>query len=169
MSNTFTAIDFELFNNEIMEKDRQFYLGYYTKLTQIDSSGPMQRYILLSKFGDLSIKHKELVLNKYIELIKAQNELIGSYLDIVEAGAGNISPAGNITAILTAVINFINIGALTTALGEFQGDFRIYAEKPLTAYVSDIAQATESIRDENLNTFNNALTNAVILPDKILK
>jgi len=169
MSNTFTALDFEVFNNEILKNDRLFYLTYYNKLSQYDSSGHMQINIMMAKFGELGLKHKELILNKYIELIKAQNELIGSYLDIVEAGAGNISPAGNITAILTAVINFINIGALTTVLGEFQGDFRIYAEKPLTAYVSDIAQATESIRDENLNTFNNTLTNAVILPDKILK
>jgi len=166
---SFTYADFEAFNDELMSKDRVFYLNYYNKLSQIDSTGPMQIFILQSKFGELGLKHKELILSKYIELIREQGKLISYYLDIVEAGAGNISPAGNIVGILTTIINFINVGALVSTLGTFQGDFRIYAEKPLVAYISEIGQGTESIRDENLTTFYDTTLNASILPDKIMR
>jgi len=166
---TFEPIKYELYNNRLMEADRVFYLNYYLKLEDVDSVGEMQTFILLSKFGELALKHKELILSKYIELIREQKELIGYYLRIVEAGAGNISPAGNIVSILTTVLNFINLGALLTTLGDFQGDFRIYAEKPLLAYISEIVQRTESIRDNNLTTAYDDLQNSVILPDKIMR
>jgi len=165
----FTKEHFEVFNHLLMEKDRVFYYNYYNKLGTVDSSGPMQIFILLSKFGELALKHKELILSKYIELIREQRELISAYLRVVEAGAGNISPAGNITAILTTVINFINLGTLTSTLGDMQGEFMNYAGTPLVGFISEIGQATEDIIDENLETFYNTMKEAVILPDKILR
>ena len=165
----FTKEHFEVFNHLLMEKDRVFYYNYYNKLGTVDSSGPMQIFILLSKFGELALKHKELILSKYIELIREQRELISAYLRVVEAGAGNISPAGNITAILTTVINFINLGTLTSTLGDMQGEFMNYAGTPLVGFISEIGQSTEDIIDNNLKTFYNTMKKAVILPDKILR
>jgi len=165
----FTKEHFEVFNHLLMENDRIFCYNYYNKLGSVDSSGPMQIFIILSKFGELALRHKELILSKYIELIREHRELISSYLRIVEAGAGNISPAGNITAILTTVINFINLGALTSTLGDMQGDFMNYAGTPLVGFISELGQMTEDIIDDNLETFYNATKEAVILPDKILR
>jgi hypothetical protein len=164
----FSIVDYEKFNNELLSRERTFILNaVYEKIGNTDSLASMQTFIMVSKFGELALNHKKLILEQYNKTIDAQIKLMGQYLAIIEAGAGNISPAGNITGILTAVINFINLSALLMTLGDLQGDFRTYAEKPLIAYISEIMQATESIKDNNLNTAYNQLQNAYMIPDKI--
>jgi len=164
----FSIVDFEKFNDEILKRERSFILNaVYEKLNSTDTLAGMQTAIFLSKFGDLALKHKKMILQEYNKTIDLQIKLMQGYLSIVEAGAGNISPAGNITGILTTVLNFVNLSALLTTLGDLQADFRTYAEKPLIAYISEIAQATESIKDNNLSTAYNTLQDGYLIPDKI--
>lgn len=151
----FSLSDYEKFEDEILECLRTFEKEQYKKLTEYDSLPATQMFLLLNKLGNLALQHKTVVLQQYNQLIQTHTNLIREYVRVLEAGAGNISPVANLTTLLQTLLNLINVGALLTTLGEFQGDFRTLANKPLLSYISEILQGTESLKDNNLNTAYN--------------
>jgi hypothetical protein len=163
----FTAVDYELFHEEILKGDRQININYKNKKLNVDATSSQQTFILLAKFGKMALEHKKTTLDALRQNMELHIKLMDSVISVNRAAASNISPVANLINLANFLVSSVNLAAMLTTLGDMQAEYRILARKPLIMFISEILQGTEDLANQNLTTAYNTLQDAYIIPDHI--